>query len=110
MILRIPHQARERKTMSGMHNPNRGWSLRPVRALRTFIILGIVLMSVTQEPIAQSPQYDLLLRNGRIVDGSGSPWYRGDVALKGDTIVRISSSIEGPAIRVIDVGGQVIAP
>jgi dihydroorotase/N-acyl-D-amino-acid deacylase len=59
---------------------------------------------------AQPAQYDLVLRNGRIVDGTGSPWYRGDVALRGDTIARIAPRIDGPATRVIDVGGQVIAP
>ena len=58
--------------------------------------------------IAQAPSYDLILRNGRIVDGSGSPWYRGDVAIRGDTIVRIAPSITQSAARVIDAGGQVI--
>jgi dihydroorotase/N-acyl-D-amino-acid deacylase len=99
--------------MSGMHNPNGGRTLRPVLALRTLTLLGIVailLFALTETPSAQNQPYDLLLRNGRIVDGSGSPWYRGDVALKGDTIVRIAPSIEGPATRVIDVGGQVISP
>ena len=99
--------------MSGMHNPNGGRNFRPVLALRTLTLLGIVailLFALTETPSAQNQPYDLLLRNGRIVDGSGSPWYRGDVALKGDTIVRIAPSIEGPATRVIDVGGQVISP
>jgi N-acyl-D-amino-acid deacylase len=61
---------------------------------------------------AQSPaiEYDLLLKNGRIVDGSGNAWYRADVAIRGDTIMRISPSIEAPAKRVVDVAGQVVAP
>src|SRR5207247_9094085 len=59
---------------------------------------------------AQREPYSLRLRNGRIVDGTGSPWYRGDVAIRGDTIVRIAPSISEPATRVIDLGGQVIAP
>ena len=99
--------------MSGIHNPHRGRRLRPVLELRTLTVLGIagiLLIALAEAPVAQNPPYDLLLRNGRIVDGSGSPWYRGDVALKGDTIVRIAPSIEGPATRVIDVGGQVISP
>jgi dihydroorotase/N-acyl-D-amino-acid deacylase len=58
---------------------------------------------------AQQP-YDLVLRNGRIVDGTGSPWYRADVAIRGDEIVRIATTIEEPAARVIDVAGQVVAP
>jgi hypothetical protein len=37
---------------------------------------------------AADPPYDLLLRNARIVDGTGSPWYRADLAVRGDTIAR----------------------
>ena len=59
---------------------------------------------------AQPPRYDVVLRNGRIVDGTGSPWYRGDVAIRGDIIARIAPSITDSLARVIDVEGQVIAP
>lgn len=65
---------------------------------------------LAKSPFDQSPPYDLLLRNGCIVDGTGSPGYRGDVALRGDTIVRIAAAIADPSTRVIDVGGEVIAP
>src|SRR2546422_5880441 len=61
-------------------------------------------------PRAQAPTYDLLIKGGRIVDGSGSPWYRGDLAIRGDTIIRIAPSIAEGARRVIDIEGQVIAP
>src|SRR4051794_3689015 len=54
--------------------------------------------------------FDLVIRNGRIVDGTGSPWYRGDVAIRGDTIARIAPRIDAPATRVIDAGGRVVAP
>jgi len=59
---------------------------------------------------AQDAPYDLVLRNGRIVDGTGAPWYRADVAIRGDRIVRIAARITEPAKRTIDVSGQVIAP
>ena len=58
----------------------------------------------------QPQPYDLLLRNGRIVDGTGTPWFRGDIAIRGDTIAAIAAKIDAPAARVIDVGGNVIAP
>ena len=60
--------------------------------------------------LAQQPAYDLVLRNGRIVDGTGSPWYRADIAIKGDTIARIAPSITDPAGRLVDVSGLVVAP
>lgn len=75
-----------------------------------FAVNTILVLGLTQTQSAQNPAYDLILRNGRIVDGSGSPWYRGDVAIRGDTIVRISASITEPAARIIDLEGQVIAP
>ena len=89
--------------------------MKPVnlRLLRKPIIIFIyasVVLAFAQSPQAQNPTYDLVLRNGRIIDGSGSPWYRGDVAIRGDTIVKIAMSISDPAARVIDVEGQVIAP
>src|ERR1035438_5845086 len=59
---------------------------------------------------AQTPRYDLLLRNGRIIDGSGNTWYRGDIAIRGDTIARIAHTLDEPAARVIDLKGQVVAP
>src|SRR5215831_15198571 len=59
---------------------------------------------------AQPARYDLVLRNGRIMDGTGSPWYRGDVAITDDSIVAIAPSIDTPAAQTIDVHGQIIAP
>src|SRR4029453_10766247 len=59
---------------------------------------------------AQAPVYDLVLKNGRIVDGTGSPWFRGDLAVKGDTIAAVAFRLDFPATRVVDVNGAVIAP
>ena len=81
--------------------------------MRKLTIIGVatlLILALAALPTAQTQPYDLLLRNGRIVDGSGSPWYRGDIAIRGDTIVRIAPSITEPATRVIDLGGQVLAP
>ena len=53
--------------------------------------------------------YDLLIKNGRIVDGSGGPSFRGDVAVKDGKIVEIGK-LSGPATRTIDAQGLVVAP
>ncbi len=52
---------------------------------------------------------DLLLKNGRIVDGSGNPWYSGDVGIKDGAIAAVGR-IDEEAGRVIDIGSAVIAP
>ncbi|MBV8934821.1 MAG: amidohydrolase family protein [Alphaproteobacteria bacterium] len=53
--------------------------------------------------------YDLLIRNGRIVDGSGMPAFRGDVGVKDGKIAEIGK-LSGTATRTIDAAGRVVAP
>src|SRR5579863_8475769 len=53
--------------------------------------------------------YDLLIKNGRVVDGSGGPAFRADVAVKDGKIVEIGK-LSGPAGRTIDAQGLVVAP
>src|SRR5580765_5336953 len=53
--------------------------------------------------------YDLLIKNGLVVDGSGAPSYRADVAVKDGKIVEIGK-LSGPAGRTIDAQGLVVAP
>ena len=59
---------------------------------------------------AADAPYDLVLRNARIVDGTGAPWYRADLAVRGDTIAAIAPTISSPAKRVVDVNDAVVAP
>ena len=77
--------------------------------MRRLLIL-LLLLAPAAWPRPQAPDYDVVLRGGRIVDGTNSPWYRGDIAIAGDTIVRIAPSISAPAARVIDLKGLVVAP
>jgi len=83
---------------------------RWIPKLVSLALAGIVFCAASQTGRVQTTPYDLVLRNGRIVDGSGSAWYRGDVAIIGDTIVRVAANITEPAKRTIDLKGQVIAP
>jgi N-acyl-D-amino-acid deacylase len=53
--------------------------------------------------------YDLLIRNGRIVDGTGAPAFRGDVGVRNGKIVEIGK-LRNDAARTIDAGGMVVAP
>ncbi|KAA5541650.1 D-aminoacylase [Adhaeribacter rhizoryzae] len=62
------------------------------------------------EPKIQVAESDLLLKNGKIIDGTGNSWYYGDVAVQGDRIIAIGTSLNIPAKKIIDVNKKVIAP
>jgi N-acyl-D-amino-acid deacylase len=54
--------------------------------------------------------YDVLLRNARILDGAGNPWFRGSVAIKDGRIAAVGALPGASATRVIDAAGRIVAP
>src|SRR6516165_9015847 len=85
-----------------------------MRSLFHFAMLWfatVVLVSPFNVQLAAAdPPYDLLIRNGKIVDGTGNPWFRGDVAVRGDRVVAVGRVPPGTARREIDARGLVVAP
>jgi len=72
------------------------------------LLAATVLAIVTA---AQQPRrFDVLLINGRIVDGSGAPWFRGDVGIVGDRIAAIGALKGASAGTTIDAAGLVVSP
>jgi len=69
-----------------------------------FALLLLVPLSV----FAQN--YDLIIRNGRIIDGTGSPWYGADVAIRDGHIAAIGHLDSATARQTIDAAGMVVAP
>jgi len=69
----------------------------------------------TSVPAGQAPQtratrFDVLITNGRIVDGTGSPWFRGDIGIVGDRIAAVGALREATAAVSIDASNLVVAP
>ena len=61
--------------------------------------------------MAQSaPGLDLVITNGHIMDGTGSPWYSGDVGIRDGRIVAIGNLSDATRRRTIDAAGKVVAP
>ncbi len=69
-----------------------------------------MVMSSSLSTTAQMRQFDVLIKNGTVIDGSGKPRYRADVAIKGDRIVEIGRLPRATATRVIDARGMIVAP
>ena len=59
---------------------------------------------------ASAASYDLIIRNGHVIDGSGSPWYAADVAVKDGRIAAIGGLADANATRIIDAHGLIVAP
>lgn len=53
---------------------------------------------------------DVLIKNGKVIDGNGNPWYNADIGIEGEKIARIGSLGNATADRVIDAKGMVVAP
>ncbi len=74
-------------------------------------LAGAASGALTPAGTAQAPaDFDLLITNGRIVNGTGNPWFRADIGIRGDTIAEIGDLGDRTAVRTIDVRGQVVAP
>ena len=77
----------------------------------SLILVSMLLFSFVSNAITTSaPPYDLIIKNGFVIDGSGRPGYRADLAIKDDRIARIGNLKNGNAARVIDAAGMVVAP
>lgn len=77
---------------------------------RTDFLFALTGFLVALAPSPAAEPYDLLIRNGRIVDGTGNPWFLGDVAIRGDRIVAVGRVPPAPAKLEIDAKGLVVAP
>jgi N-acyl-D-amino-acid deacylase len=60
--------------------------------------------------VAAAADFDVLIRNARVVDGSGNPWYKADVGVRGGRIAKIGILGTATADRVIEGAGRVLAP
>ncbi|HJQ25486.1 MAG TPA: D-aminoacylase [Blastocatellia bacterium] len=79
-------------------------------AVALLLIALVPLLPFRTESSAGAPEFDVAIINGRIVDGTGNPWFYGSVAIKGDRIVQVGAVDPQRAARVIDAKGMIVAP
>ncbi len=93
---------------------NADLELRGARVLLSVLLLillarGYILLAQTS---LQAPDaaFDLVITNGHIIDGTGSPWYSGDIGIRAGRIAAIGNLATAPRKRTIDAAGKVVAP
>ena len=74
------------------------------------IVLAAGCATAPAAPPVPAPPYDLLIRGGRIIDGTGSPWFRADVAIRGDRIAALGALPGARARDTIDATGLMVSP
>ena len=72
--------------------------------------LGEIANAIYSIPPTDPAPFDVLIKNGKIYDGSGNPWYVADIGIRGDRIAAIGKLGDAKAAKVIDAGGHVVSP
>ncbi len=85
-----------------------------MRSLLRFCFTGVAAAAIVGAPPLHAQRstsrYDLLITHGRIVDGTGAPWFSGDVGIVGDHIVAVGALTGASAVRTVDATNLVVAP
>ena len=76
------------------------------------LVFILALIAVPGIMLAQvpGPAFDIVITNGHIIDGTGSPWYSGDVGIRDGKIAAIGNLTAASSKRTIDAGGKIVAP
>ncbi|MCK4805421.1 MAG: D-aminoacylase, partial [Spirochaetes bacterium] len=77
------------------------------RWLILFSALTMIMFSLAG---AKGGKYDILIKNGKIIDGTGNPWFYGDIGIIGDTIVEIGDLSGRTAAKTVDAKGLAVSP
>jgi dihydroorotase/N-acyl-D-amino-acid deacylase len=77
---------------------------------RSAFSLGLAIAVIVVVLRSQAAPFDLLIKNARVVDGTGSPWFASDIGIRGDEIAMVARRIDAASTRTIDAAGQVAAP
>ena len=74
------------------------------------LVMALVLFASLQLSAQSAAPFDLVIINGHIIDGTGSPWYSGDLGIRDGKVAAIGNLADAPRKRTIDAAGKVVAP
>ena len=92
------------KTLSVSPKPRRRLTSAAVHVSLIALLLSTCLQAQSAGP------YDILIRNGRVIDGSGNPWHRADIGIRDGRIAAIGLLAPAEAKRTIDAADHIVAP
>jgi N-acyl-D-amino-acid deacylase len=95
-----------RKNVTEKTNPKLGGNVNRYRSIY-FLLIFLVSAAFAS---AQRASFDTVIINGHIIDGTGSPWYSGDVGIRDGKIAAIGKLSDFPRKQTIDAAGKVVAP
>jgi dihydroorotase/N-acyl-D-amino-acid deacylase len=81
-----------------------------VRKLSLWRAMTLLFVTACRLQAQTSTAFDLVVTNGRIIDGTGSPWYSGDLGIRDGKVAAIGNLAAAPRKRTIDAAGKVVAP
>ena len=81
-------------------------AMKAASAVLALVLAGLLTSTAAQPPV----RYDLLIKNARVLDGTGNPWFPADIAVQGGRIVAVRALPSAQAARILDAGGKYIAP
>ena len=89
--------------------------MKPTKAVSRFLaaLLSTAILLVAGKGLSPSriaDSYDIIFAHARVIDGTGAPWFRADVGVRGDRIAAVGDLSNAQAVRKIDVHEHVIAP
>ncbi len=87
---------------------NRSIKMTSPNGIHIPVVLAFLLLSSLA--FAQTPAFDIVITNGHIIDGTGSPWYSGDLGIRDGRIAAIGNLAAASRKRTIDAAGKVVAP
>jgi dihydroorotase/N-acyl-D-amino-acid deacylase len=82
--------------------------MKTASALRAATCIGLLLSAAPAH--AAASEFDIVIANGHIIDGTGSPWYSGDVGVRAGHVAAIGNLSASSRRQTIDAGGKVVAP
>lgn len=108
-MCRFEHEGFEVPIIFDFCQDYRHFSANMTRILCLLVCISLsttIFLPVT----SAADEYDIAIINGRIVDGTGNPWFRGSVAIRGGKIVKVGRFDASRAKKTIDAGGKIVAP